>query len=161
MQGSLFKDERKLDESVVIRELAQGVCRRITRRTIAALQRLTNVCLSGDGSRLKNTWDEICVQVQQEESIFWDAYDNSARAAVAAEVLKLQPLERDAIWLQTPEADDWVCGKRDSNHYPVYDDDIVGYIITEYVYAEAGRWSNSRIRAYIDGSYSDDDDDGY
>ena len=62
MQGSLFKDERKLDESVIVRDLARQVCRRVTQRTIDSLIKM-KICLSGDDSELKNTWDEICVQV--------------------------------------------------------------------------------------------------
>jgi hypothetical protein len=33
---------------------------------------------------------------------------------------------------------------------PVFDDEIIDYITTEHVYAEADRYANPRIRAFLD-----------
>lgn len=41
-------------------------------------------------------------------------------------------------------------GEEDREPNPVLDADITKYIISEYVVPQAGRWSNPRIRAYID-----------
>ena len=109
--------------------------------------------LSGDDSELENPWDEICAQVQYEQSIFWDVDQETITAFVAGEVETLQPFERDAIWLQTPQGDDWDCADEESREpYPVVIDDVIGYIVSDYVLAEAGRWSNPKIRAHIDHS---------
>lgn len=148
---------RALSESAVVCELAEHICERITRSIIATLQRMNNGLLSGDDSGLENTWDEICVQVQCEASFSWDAYDETVRGLVRADVEKLLPHERDAIWLQTPAADNWDCEDESRRApYPVVGDDIVEYLITEHVYREAGNWSNRRIRKYLNpGSLGD------
>src|ERR1700722_2194133 len=95
---------RSLSESAIVRDLAKRVCRQVTRRTIAALQKLNVDLLSGDDSGLVNIWDEICVQIQYEGSWAWDAYEETIRRIVTAQVEKLSAHEREAVWLQTPPA---------------------------------------------------------
>ena len=65
------------------------------------------ICLSGDDSELKNTWDEICVQVQGDQSFFWDAYKQCLNNTVAGALLDLEPYELEAVYLQTEEAWEW------------------------------------------------------
>jgi hypothetical protein len=143
---------RTLSESTIVKAVAEQSARRIARRAIAALQRMEQT-MSGDDSGLSTTWDEICVQVQYEESYYWDAYDETVKAIVAGYVSDLPVHEREAIWLQTEPGFDWDCDESETPvAYPVIDDEITEYITSEYVYAEAGRWSNARIRAYIDRS---------
>jgi hypothetical protein len=141
----------KFSESAVIRAIAEEICQRLTRKMIADLQKMKDALHSGDGPGLENTWDEICVQVQYEQSIYWDVYDSTVRQMVEAEVEKLSPHEREAIWLQTPEANDWEFDEEsEHDHYPVCNDDIVGYVVKERIYHEAGRYNNQRIREYLD-----------
>jgi len=142
---------RTLSESAVVRALAEHVCQRLTRRLIATLQKMSRVLLSGEDSGLRNSWDEICVEVQFEASFSWDAYDETVRRFAKAHVVKLLPHEREAIWLQTPASENWD-GEVESQRepYPVLDDDIVEYLVSEYLYSEAGNWSNSRIRQYLE-----------
>ena len=60
---------------------------------------------------------------------------------------------REALWLQSDPGLDWWCEEEeDRDASPVNDDDIIDYVAKEFVYSEAGRWTNSRIRAYIDRS---------
>jgi hypothetical protein len=64
--------------------------------------------------------------------------------------------ERDAVWLQTPEGSDWECEDEDERvANPVVLDDVVSYIIRDYVYAQADNWTNPRIRQYIVASCLD------
>ena len=148
---------RKLSESAVIRAFAAEICQRLTRKMIATLQKMNDGLLSGDSSGLENTWDEICAQVQYELSVYWDAYDQTVRSLAEAEVEKLLPHEREAIWLQTPEAFDWEFEDESRrNSYPVRNDDIVGYLAQEYLYREASKWSNQRIREYLDRAASNE-----
>lgn len=141
-----------LSESSIVKALAEQTARRTTGRVVADLQRMKHT-LSGDDSGLKTTWDEICVQVQGEESFHWDSYDDTVRAIVQGYVTQLSRHERDALWLQTDEGFDWDCqDESDREADPVCDDHIIEYLTQEYIYAEAGRWSNSRIRAFIERS---------
>jgi len=145
-----------LSESTIVRAVADRAGRHITRQVIAAFQRMPET-LAGDDSGLKSTWDAICAQVQYEESIFWDAYDETVRAMVAGYLAKLPELERAALWLQTGAGSNWE-SKDEADREPdsVVNDDIVNHVTTEYVYLEAGRWSNARIRAYIERSCRSD-----
>src|SRR5207244_4032167 len=77
------------------------------KRVILALQRLKDCRLSGDDSVLENTWDEICVQVQDQESVYWDAYDATVRMFVETELRRLKRTEMEAVWLQTDAGWDW------------------------------------------------------
>jgi hypothetical protein len=118
---------------------------------------MDNALLSGEGSGLKNTWDEICVQLQWEESFSWRAYDETVRGLADGLVEALPPFEKQAVWLQTPEGIEWSCEASDERtSYPVAEDEITNYLLREYVYAAATNWSNKRIRAYLERSYSTD-----
>jgi hypothetical protein len=139
----------------VVRQLADDVCQRITKRAISGLQRIA-AKLSGDDSKLQNPWDEICVQVQSEESIFWHVYEESMTGFLAAEVEQLKQFERDAIWLRTEAGWNWNFDWNwDDNPHtpaepPTYDADITDYILHKYLLPAAESWSNSRIRAYLE-----------
>jgi hypothetical protein len=140
----------KLSESNIVRAVADQAAKRITRKAIATLQQMTDR-MSGDDSGLETAWDEICVQMQHEQSFYWDAYDDTVRAILAGHAAELSKHEREALWLQTDAGNDWDCKEpEDREAYPVCDDDIVNYLANEYVYGEAERWSNARIRAYLE-----------
>ena len=142
-----------LSESVIVRAVAEKAARRITRKVIATLQRMRTT-LSGDDSGLKTTWDEICVQLQSEESLYWDTYDETVRSIVVVQIAALPKHEREAIWLQTDAGLDWRYEEPDKRESDptMLDEDIVNWLSKEYVYAEAENSSNPRIRAYIERS---------
>jgi len=141
-----------LSESKIVSTVATEAARRITRKVIAFLRQMTDT-MSDDDSELKTTWDEICVQVQDEKSFYWDAYDETVRAIVRGYTAELPKHEQEAIWLQTNAGFDWDCAEpEDRDAQPVSDDDIVDWLIDEYIYAEADNWSNARIRAYLERS---------
>jgi hypothetical protein len=76
-----FASDSALSEASIVREVANQASRRIARKVTAVLQRMKDT-LSGDDSGLETTWDEICVQVQYEESVLWDIYDTTVRDLV-------------------------------------------------------------------------------
>ncbi len=139
-----------LRESAIVRAVAEEAARRITRKVIAALQRMTDT-LSGDDSGLMKIWDEICAQVQYEKSFNWESYDETVRGIVLGQLATLKTYEREAIWLQTDEGIEWDCKElEDREAHPVSDDNIVEWLMSEHVYAKAGNWSNARVRANIE-----------
>ena len=142
---------KTLSENGIARQLAEHTAKRITRKAIAILQGLTDCKLSGDDSTLENTWDEICVQVQGEESYGWDVYEETIETMLESEIAKLAPFEREALWLQTEQGSDWDCQDSDDREaYPVRNDDIATYLLRDYIMEAAGSWTNRRIRAYLD-----------
>jgi len=107
---------------------------------------------------LENTRDEICAQVQGQDSIFWPAYKDTISGFVSGFVRKLQRFEIEAIWFQTEEGWDWLYdqGLLDppSEARPACDESsVANYIIQKHIGPMAEDWSNQRIRDYIDSGY--------
>jgi hypothetical protein len=139
-----------------IRALAKAAATRVTRRFIRAMQKFNDFKLAGDDSELANAWDEICAQCQFDQFEAWDAYEGTGKLTLGGLVAGLSDHEKRAIWLQSEAGWDWDYDTRDANAIcPISDDEIIGYVWNEYVLIEAGRWSNARIRAYLEraGSY--------
>jgi hypothetical protein len=138
-----------LSESAIVRALAKDVGERITRKVIRALQALTDK-LSGDDSGLETMWDEICAQVQTEESIFWNVYDETVQGIVLEHIRDLTDYERAAVWLQTNAGENWTYEEEgDRLASPVNEGDIAEYIAHRHIYGEAAEYSNARIHAYV------------
>jgi DNA-directed RNA polymerase specialized sigma24 family protein len=138
-----------LSESVIVGALAEEVGLRITRKVIPTLQALT-VTLSGDDSGLETVWDEICAQVQTDESVFWNIYDKTVQDIVLGCIRDLTDYERAAVWLQTNAGENWTYeDEADRLGYPVNEGDIAKYIAHRHIYGEAAEYSNPRIYAYV------------
>ncbi len=135
----------------IVSALAQDVEKRAVQKAIADLQELRDT-LSGDESGLETVWDEICVQVQFEQSFVWDTYETVIRNTLAGIVEALPGFEREALWMQSDAALEWECrepGEREP--YPVNSHDVVEYLF-QAVCESAGSLSNHRIRRYIERS---------
>ena len=140
--------KKKLSVYAIVSDLAEDVCQQCTVRVIRHLQEM-NAGLSGEDSGLSNCWEEICVQVQHEESIYWDTYVEVVKAFIAGEIEEMLPWHREAVWLQTDAGVEWgAADEKTRDPYPVFNGDIVDYLLDNYVWPEAGRWSNERIRTY-------------
>ena len=116
--------------------------------------RTLGATLSGDDTVLGNVWDEICVQVQYEESIFWDAYKETVLTDFAARVSQLEYHVQIALGLQTPAGIQWRLGNEpdESEDPPINDDDIAAYLWSEYFLPHAERYTNKRIRRFIENA---------
>lgn len=146
----------ELSETAIVRDVADAAARKITRRVIRDLQQMPAE-LSGDHPGLRSVWDEVCAQVQFEQSFDWEAYDQTICGMISGHSEELPRYELEAIWLQTNPGIDWSCEESDGVvRSPVVLSDIERYVANEYVYDEAGRWSNARIREYIERSCSSD-----
>jgi hypothetical protein len=133
-----------------IYDLGQAVAGRIMRAVITELEDKNDGMFSGNDG-LKNTWEEICVQVQHEESVHWEWYDRHVREMVARHAAGLPENERRALWLQTPEGEEW--GRENDVVFgdcPVLDDEITEYV-AKCIYNEASNFINPRIREYMEG----------
>lgn len=124
----------------------------IARKTAGELRKLTNTLALGEDTGLKNTWEEICVQIQYEQSVLWDAYEDTIDAIILAHVEKLEPHEKIAVWLQTTEGIDWQVRCEDKETPPFSCSDIVEYVRREHLFDLAGKWTNQRIRDYLDNA---------
>jgi hypothetical protein len=140
------------NESDIVKALADEIAKKIARKTIFALRRM-RYTLSGDDSGLTTVWDEICVQIQENEPCHWPIYDLTVRSLVEYDVFILKHFEKLAIWIQTESyLDDWE--NQDDEQLPhVFDGDIVNYLLREYIYSEAMDWKNAKITKYLERDY--------
>ena len=95
----------------IIASIGQRECKRLANKVRRELQRMTAEMLSGDDTCLKNIWDEVCIQVQGEESFFWESYEDVIDRLIRSNVEKLTPDIRQAIWLQTDSGQSWAWDK--------------------------------------------------
>lgn len=133
----------------IIQQIAEKECTKICRRVIRNIQAMTDGLQSGDDSGLTNIWDEFCVQVQSEHSMFYDLYEETILMTLRYMIEPLPAYIAQSIWLQTVEGSDWAWDNKDTKQAPYCVEDIRDYIFREYIFAEADRWSNQRIRVYL------------
>lgn len=122
----------------VVTEHASALARRIAQEIVTDLRAVQAPLLSGDGTPLTSVWQEICVQVQGEESIFWDAYLQSMRDFALSRLASVSPPELEMLWFGTEPGWDWlwdVVNAEDSApRHPGVDDEVVAHwIIREFV----------------------------
>jgi hypothetical protein len=142
----------------IISSLADRQCKWICQKTIRFLQKMTEGMQSGEDSPLESLWDEICVQIQFEQSMFWDFYLDYIQAIIAQEVKKLDAPTTQAIWLQTDAADEFLFRHEEYEEdgdpdealeWLCDEDDITNYILNNYVLSKAADWTNAKIEKYL------------
>src|SRR5204863_4123716 len=127
--------------------IADRECKKLAQQIIQHLEEMTDCLLSGDDSGLKTVWDEVCIQVQGQDSPMWDAYVETIEDIVLGFVDDLNPEMKEAIWLQTREGEDWE-PRHDEARIPSLDEDIARYVLDDYVLKAAGDWTNPRIEKF-------------
>ena len=142
-----YKDE-------IIRSIADKSCEQISRKVILQLQKMTKEMLSGKDANLKNLWDEICVQVQDDLSFYWDEYLDTITRMIIPIITKLNKEIMQCIWLQTEAGIDWE--DVDEEEEMINYEDIAEYILREYILSKAGDWTNPRIEKFLEKSYDSD-----
>jgi hypothetical protein len=68
----------------IISAYAERACTDISKKVIKDLRKMTEGIQSGDDSPLKNIWDEVCVQMQGEQSLMWEAYEDIINRLIQA-----------------------------------------------------------------------------
>ncbi len=131
-------------------------CKKICRQVIRDLQAMDfatmpEVKISGDDSVLANTWDEICVQMQSEKFTCWDIYETTIDASLMNLIESLPEYIAQSIWLKTNQGFDWHYDNpdKDEDEAPYSIEDIRDYILNKYILYEAEKYSNKRIRKYL------------
>lgn len=153
LQDSTYMNDR-LTESQIVKAVAKRAAQLVTQGTIATLKDMTDT-MSGDDSGLETTWEEICVQVQYQQSNYWETYEETIRGLVGQFLAKLENHELAAIWIVLdPES------MRDSpgGEFFLDAEEIIDDLFKDVI-REAGEYSNSRIRQYLEEDENCDDDD--
>ena len=126
----------------------------LTKRAIRSLQALRETHLqSGDDSVLRDAWDEICVQIQDDQSPLWSASLDTIRAFLTKHCERMPPRDLHSIWRGTDAGFDWLQdvedGLEDGEIRTYCVEDVVEEVL-ERVLWKAGDWTNPRIRRYLD-----------
>ncbi len=140
-------------EQHIVAAWAKQLRDKVIKNSIATLEQIdSNELLSGDDSGLKNVWEEICVQVQDEPSVFWDTYVETLESLLAECIELLDRDARLALWTVTDEGWDYLY-----DHYaddegvgdvPLVEDEIVAKLKDELL-AVAASFSNQRITKFL------------
>lgn len=173
-----FNDKlRELYYKIIVND-TENTIKEIVNKIISEFQSMKGdkFLLSGDDAGLENTWDEICVNVQGEESVWWDEYQNAIRLAVKTQTEKLAFSDLFNIWLLTEEFNDWSCNDsctytqgqeyslynfyRKANEYfddEGYPNDFSTDDVEQYIYqqviSEAANYTNKKIEDYLERSW--------
>lgn len=157
----------------LIRQYANVVADKVCDGVIEDLKQITTT-LSGDDSGLRNTWEEICVQVQGEESFFWDAYQTVMHDAILGALMTVEQRDLASLWLQSEEGWSWSwdmenedpaigndAAKAEATEIPFDQEEIAKYIIQEHLMVRAENYSNQRIATFLgeDDELAEDEDE--
>lgn len=136
--------------------LARDATRRITRRVIRTLQGLRDDHLqAGFDSGLRDVWDEICVQAQEEESPMWQTYLNLVEVTATRHLDGVPPTQLHAMWVESKEGQWWLTMEYDDlpeseKGELIYLLDDVAEYLRDQVINVACDWSNARISRYLE-----------
>lgn len=128
---------------------------RLVRRAIRELSATEASGLAGDDSVLRTLWDEICVQVQGEHSVFWSAFEDRVRGVLGTLLRDANEATLRALWLATPEGEAWIWdAPPEVGTVPFLVDDITE-LLWQRLWGAAADWDNERIQAHLDQSRLD------
>lgn len=134
----------------LLAKIANEECERVAEATISHLKKTKKGMQSGDDSGLKNLWEEICVQVQEEMSVMWDAYEQLMFQELYAELKNTPESIKQAIWLETDEGMDNY-SQYESGQPIHYDEAVIAlYIASDYLLRKAADFTNDRIEQYLE-----------
>ena len=134
--------------------LAEEATTGLARLAIRDLKRLREGHLqSGSDSGLRDVWDEVCVQVQHQESVMWSAYESVMYGVIERRAANASRLQLHAIWLMTHAGEEWLY-EVEAQGGTAYElsyclEDVVEYLL-QHVLGCAADWSNPRIRRYLE-----------
>ena len=140
-----------MSEYSILFELKNYHAKLLSRKAISALKKLKgDNLLSPDDHGLKNAWEEICVQKQGEESVLWDAWEDTIEMVIIdilgrtdKEILKFLSIMDDEEYEQIENGDF-------NYHYYKHSIESVLRVVKDYIINESVNYSNKRIQNYLD-----------
>ena len=145
---------------------ARALGQSIAEQVRADLEEMDETLLSGADSRLISVWQEICVQVQGEESFEWDTYQELVTGMISVRVTDLSKAEQEMLWLATDAGWDWLYDVVHADDEPAPEqpgldtEELAEWIWTEFLRPLAESERDPNVVAYLEGeAWSGDDDD--
>ena len=143
-----------MSEYSILLEICDYHANKICRKVIPILKSLKDAdMLSFAEYGLKNVWDEICIQIQTNKSVMWDAYEETVEQTIKfifkqtdVEILKLLSImDEDENELADEDDFSYVNYK--------YNEDAACNIVKQKIFNDAGLYTNKRIEKYIEYNF--------
>lgn len=155
-------------EEAVTKAWSSVLTQQILAAVMGDLQRLGgDSLLSGEDSGLESVWEEICVQVQVEESVYWDAYRQTVESFLELHINGLEHEERLALWSVTDSGWSWIYDHHEDEDghlsAPMDESEIV-QDLRDKLLTKAEYFTNPNVSRYVaeeDGDYDDEEEDDY
>lgn len=155
-------------EQHLVAAWASQLSDKLIKEAILSLEAMDSQEMLSGESGLKNVWEEICVQVQDEQSFFWGTYVEIMEELLAGHVEMLDVDARLALWTLTNSGweyiDDHQADDEAGLDIPVAADEIVAMLMDDLLSAAANHESPSISRflqRHEDGfDELEDDEDG-
>lgn len=140
-----------MSEYSILFDLKEYQTQKISDKVIRTLKQLRgNNLLEPSDHGLKNTWEEICVQLQDEESVFWNAYDETVEQTINFIFKKVDT----AIikFLSIMNDNEFYAIEKDNFRYEDYafSTDSACDTVKNEVYNQARIFTNKNIKRYLD-----------
>ena len=95
-------------EATALHYWAEKIRNKLVDQAIHELINETQFNLSGDDSCLKNAWEEICAQVQIEESVLWSSYTDHIESIFLTMLAAMPRVEVETLWAISDSGWDWL-----------------------------------------------------
>lgn len=142
----------------LVEESGKQIVQRLARSWIRQLQKIkreNQMMQSPEDSGLVNLWDEICVQIQEERSIFWDLYEDYLRKMICSQLEeRCSRNELEILWCQTKlfqelaEEEEGLSGKNSPPWKGICMEELTDWCLSKLLDAAAD-YGNERIEKYI------------
>jgi len=157
-EGRFAQKQKEMEnqEFILLCRLSSYHVHEIAEAVIKYLMELKeDVLLSGDDSGLKTLWEEICVQVQGEESFFWNSYEETIHN-LTEKAFDEQPaaVKNLIMYIEGLEID-----RNENDQEPVYSLEAAIQAIKNEVLTIAGDFENSNITRYLELDFEDDEEE--
>lgn len=130
-----------------IQSIADATADTLIKRLIRTMQRSVPGLLADQGA--KNLWDELCAQVQNDDSPFSELYSEHVLKLLEKLAADLPESERLAVWLVTYQGECFLDQAHEKikvpAEVPVNNNEIANHLLQD-VLNEATNYENSRIR---------------
>jgi hypothetical protein len=147
MDNTTRRKTPKLTESYCIMQIKNFHIKIIKNKIINKLKKIKEPLLSND-SRLKTFWDEYCAQLQDEQSFYFDAYEDTIKNYIIAEMeLQPQPIQNLIDFCENEDFD-----QNNNADQFVYDRQKAIDEILQDIEIEASNFESKRLNNYL-GNY--------
>lgn len=143
--------EFKLTESYCLAKIKKHHSKIIVEKTIKDLKKQRDTLMSGDDSKLKNFWEEYAVQLQDEESFYFDNYVDTVRNLIETKISEQPEVIQNLI--DFSENENFDEDNEFENHQFSYDREFSINTILEDLDSAAINFENKRVRKYIERNY--------